>query len=64
MKNKKHEHWLDEAVKEDEEYFKKQVESGVKKLAGEKTKERERNCFHCKVWNKTERFIKEVLEIK
>jgi hypothetical protein len=54
------EHWLDKAIKTDIKYFKGQVEKGVKRLAGAKTKERVRNCFHCKLWNKADRFIKEV----
>ncbi len=54
------EHWLDKAVKEDKKIFKKHIEMGAKKLAGAKTKERVRNCYHCKVWNKTEKFIKEM----
>lgn len=44
----------------DKKYFKIQVEKGIKKLAGTKTKERVRNCYHCKLWNKAEKFIKEV----
>ena len=59
----KKEHWFDKAVKEDLEFFKKQVEKGIKKLAGAKTKERVRNCYHCKLWNKAEKFIKEVYEL-
>lgn len=50
---------FNKALKEDMRIFRKHIEMGAKKLAGEKTKERVRNCFHCKVWNKVERFIKE-----
>jgi len=57
------EHWLDKALKKDKEFFKKQVEIGVIRLAGKKTKERVRNCYHCKLWNKAEKFIKEVNEL-
>ena len=53
---------LEECVKEDYEYFRKQVERGVKKLAGDKTSENVRNCFHCKLWRKAEKFIKDVEE--
>ena len=60
---KKEEHWFDKALKEDKEFFKSQVEKGIKKLAGAKTKERVRNCYHCKLWNKAEKFIKEVTEL-
>ena len=62
MADKRRTHWLDDAVKEDEEYFKKQVERGIKKLAGARTKEKERNCCHCKLWSKADKFIKEVLD--
>lgn len=51
---------FDELLKEDLEYFEKQVEKGVKRLAGPKTPERVRNCYHCKLWNRAEKFIKEV----
>lgn len=54
---------FDKALREDKAYFKTQVEKGVKKLAGTKTKERVRKCYHCKLWNKSDKFIKEVLEI-
>jgi hypothetical protein len=53
-------YWSDKALKEDKKYFKIQVEKGIKRLAGVKTKERLRNCYHCKLWNKAEKFIKEV----
>ena len=56
-------HWLDRAVEKDKEYFKIQVEKGIKKLAGDSTKERVRNCYHCKLWNKADKFIKEIKEI-
>jgi len=58
----KKEHWLDKEIKKDLEFFKKQVEKGIEKLAGLKTKERVRNCYHCKLWNKADKFIKEVME--
>jgi len=61
MKHKKESNF-DKALKEDIRIFKKHIEFGAKKLAGEKTKERVRNCYHCKVWNKAEKFMKEVLE--
>ena len=59
---KKHE--FEKALKEDIKIFEKHVELGAKKLAGAKTKEIVRNCHHCKVWNKAEKFIKEVENIK
>lgn len=55
-------HWYDKALTEDLKYFEKQVEKGVKRLAGAKTKERVRNCCHCKVWNKSDKFIRNILE--
>ena len=54
------EHWLDREMKEDMKIFKKHIERGAKKLAGEKTKERVKNCYHCWIWNKAEKFIREV----
>jgi len=59
---KKHE--FEKALKEEIRIFRKHIEMGAKKLVGEKTKERVRNCFHCRVWNKAEKFIKEVTEMK
>ena len=53
--------WLEEGVKEDFEYFKKHVERGVKKLAGARTKERVNKCFHCKLWRRADKFIKDVV---
>lgn len=57
-------HDFEKALKEDIKIFKKHIELGAKKLAGAKTKERVRYCYHCKIWNKADKFIKEVTNIK
>jgi len=54
---------LEDVVIEDFEYFKKQVEKGIRRLAGDKTNERERLCFHCKLWNRSDKFIKEIAKL-
>ncbi len=59
MKNKV-EHEVDKVIKEDLEYFKKQVERGTKRLVGHKTDENMRDCLHCKFWRRTNKFIKEI----
>lgn len=51
---------LEECVREDFEYFKKQIQRGAKKLAGDETKEKVNHCWHCKVWVRANRFIKEI----
>lgn len=62
IKNEQKLKTFEREVKEDEEYFKKQVEKGIKKLAGARTEERVRNCIHCKLWSRAEKFIEEVLK--
>jgi len=59
MSSKK-EDWLDKAVKRDLEYFEKQVNKGIRRIVGEKTKDQCAGCIHCRIWAKTEKFIKEI----
>ena len=49
-----------EKLKQDLNYFKSQVEKGIRKLAGKRTDEYVRGCIHCKLWRKADKFIKEV----
>ena len=51
---------LDECVREDFEYFKKCVQRGANRLAGEETNERVNNCWHCKVWTRANKFISDI----
>jgi len=60
MNNKQKVHWFDKALKEDYKYFEIQVNKGIKRLAGSKTKESLRDCCHCRLWRKADRFIKEI----
>ena len=55
-----HEEELDKDVREDFEYLKKQVEKGVKRLAGDRTPEYEKGCYHCAMWKKADKFVKDV----
>ena len=51
---------LEKGLEEDKEYFKKQIEKGIEKLVGKRTKEYVKHCFHCKIWKKADKFIEEV----
>ena len=59
----KNKYSLYKAVEKDKIYFKKQVEEGIKRLVGVKTKERTRGCIHCELWNEGEEFIKNIFEV-
>jgi len=65
---KKKSHWQDyfteEALLKDINYFKKQVEKGIERLAGKRTEENVRYCLHCKLWRKTDKFIEEIEKLK
>jgi len=51
---------LEDCCKEDFEYFKKCIQRGVSKLVGSETNERVNYCFHCKIWSRANKFIKDI----
>jgi hypothetical protein len=59
----KEEHALDKGAREEFEYFIKKVEMGAKKIAGPRTPENVRQCFHCKVWRRIDKLIKDMAEL-